>query len=270
MCDAGSGQAQVLVVGAGPAGLTAGITLARYGLGVLVVEKRSEISTLPRALVISTRSMEILRSWGLEDEVRAGAADVEPCGWLTHTLAWVEGTEIPLGFPTAAEAAMVSPNRPAAAPQDHLEPLLLAHLRSAPVADVRFGSELVTLVEQDDDGVCALLRDCGSGRTREVETLFVVGADGAHSTVRSQLGISMEGPDNLAEWHSVQFHAPLAGIVGDRRYGVNVITHPDAAGVITPAHPARRPRRAPLGPGSSHTEHARTGRHPHPGRGDRT
>jgi len=81
------GAPQVLVVGAGPAGLVAGIVLARYGVDVLVAEKRAKISTLSRALVISTRTMEILRLWGLEDEVRAGAADVEPLGWVTYNLA---------------------------------------------------------------------------------------------------------------------------------------------------------------------------------------
>jgi 2-polyprenyl-6-methoxyphenol hydroxylase-like FAD-dependent oxidoreductase len=239
MGDAGSGHAQVLVVGAGPAGLVAGITLARYGIGVLVAEKRAGISTLSRALVISTRSMEILRSWGLEDQVRAGAADVEPCGWVTRTLASGEGTQIPLGYPTAAQAAAVSPTRPAWAPQDHLEPLLLACLQSAPGAEVWFGFELVTL-EHDDDGVRAVLRDHRSGRTREVKTLFVVGADGAHSTVRAQLGIRMAGPGALAEYHSVQFRAPLAQIAADRRYGLTVITHPGAAGVLARRGPDDR------------------------------
>jgi putative polyketide hydroxylase len=239
MGDAGSGHAQVLVVGAGPAGLVAGITLARYGIGVLVAEKRARISTLSRALVISTRSMEILRSWGLEDQVRAGAADVEPCGWVTRTLASGEGTQIPLGYPTAAQAAAVSPTRPAWAPQDHLEPLLLARLQSAAGAEVRFGFELVTL-EQDDDGVRAVLRDHQSGRTREVKTLFVVGADGAHSTVRAQLGIRMAGHRALAEYHSVQFRAPLAQITAERRYGLAVITHPGAAGVLARRGPHDR------------------------------
>jgi putative polyketide hydroxylase len=54
-------QAQVLVVGAGPAGLVAGITLARYGIGVLVVDKRDGIPALSRTLVISTRGMELMR-----------------------------------------------------------------------------------------------------------------------------------------------------------------------------------------------------------------
>ena len=57
-------RAQVPVVGAGPAGLVAGITLARYGIGVLVVDKRDTVSTLSRALVISTRGMELMRRWG--------------------------------------------------------------------------------------------------------------------------------------------------------------------------------------------------------------
>jgi 2-polyprenyl-6-methoxyphenol hydroxylase-like FAD-dependent oxidoreductase len=189
----------VLVAGAGPAGLVAGITLARYGVGVLVAEKRDKVANLSRALVISTRSMEILRSWGLEEEVRAGAADVEPRGWVTRTLASGEGVEIPLGYPTVVEAAQVSPTRPTWAPQDHLEPILLAYLRGFPDVDVRFGCELVKL-EQGNDGVRAQLRDRCSGRPREVEALFVVGADGAHSTVRQQLGIRMDGPDGLGDY----------------------------------------------------------------------
>lgn len=233
------GQVQVLIVGAGPAGLVAGITLARYGIAVLVVEKRDELSSLARALVMSTRSMELLRTWGLEPEVRAGAADVEPSGWVTHTLASGEGLVVPSGHPTAAQAARVSPTRPAWAPQDHLEPILLACLRTLPSAQVRFGSELFAL-QQDDDRVRASLRERASGRTWDMETLFVLGADGAHSTVRSHLEIQMAGPNDLAEFHTVQFTAPLAQVVTDHRYGLNLITHPDAAGVLAPRGPQDR------------------------------
>lgn len=62
----------VVVVGAGPAGLVAGIVLGRFGIDVAVVEKRRHGSTLSRATVISTRCMEILRSWRLQPDVRAG------------------------------------------------------------------------------------------------------------------------------------------------------------------------------------------------------
>ena len=70
MSTVGSRQVQVLVVGLGPAGLVAAIGLARYGVRVLLLEKRDGLAMLSRAIVISTRSMEILRSWGLEEEVR--------------------------------------------------------------------------------------------------------------------------------------------------------------------------------------------------------
>lgn len=244
-----SGHAKVLIIGAGPAGLIAGITLARYGIGVLVVEKRDTTSTLPKASVISTRSMELLRAWGLEGDVRAGAADVEPLGWVTTTLASGEGIVVPSGHPTAAQAAKVSPTRPAWAPQDHLEPILLASLRRSPLAEVHFGCELVTLQQgNDEDGgglherVRAVLLDRGSGRTQEVKVHFVVGADGAHSTVRDALGIGMVGPDDLAEFHNVQFIAPLAAVVANHqhRYGLNLITHPDSAGVLLPDGPQDR------------------------------
>jgi putative polyketide hydroxylase len=113
----GAYEPQVVVVGAGPAGLVAAIYLARCGVSVLVVEKRQAISVLSRALVISTRSMEIFRSWGLEDDIRAGAADVESRAWVTPSLASGDGREMPLGYPTADQAAGVSPTRPAWAPR---------------------------------------------------------------------------------------------------------------------------------------------------------
>jgi 2-polyprenyl-6-methoxyphenol hydroxylase-like FAD-dependent oxidoreductase len=239
MSDSDVIRVQVLVAGAGPAGLVTAIILAKYNVDVLVVEKRVELSSLSRSLVVSTRSMEILRSWGIEDQVRAGSADVTPRGWVTHTLASRQGREIPLGHPTGAQAAKVSPCQPAWTPQDHLEPLLLELLHDAPGVEVKFGCELVSL-RQNNDKVRATLSGSGPGRTREVEALYLVGADGAHSTVREHLGIHLEGPGALAEHQSIQFRAPLFEVVGDRRYGINVITHPEAAGTLAPRGPNDR------------------------------
>jgi putative polyketide hydroxylase len=72
MRDNGTPAVPVVIAGAGPAGLTAAIVLASYGVGSLLVERRADLSPLPRATAISTRTMELVRSWGLEDEVRAG------------------------------------------------------------------------------------------------------------------------------------------------------------------------------------------------------
>ena len=78
-----SEEVPVLVVGAGPAGLTAAIALGRYGVECPLVERRLEPSSHPRATVVSTRSMELLRSWGLEERVLAGGVEVD---WLMWAL----------------------------------------------------------------------------------------------------------------------------------------------------------------------------------------
>jgi putative polyketide hydroxylase len=224
---------RVLVVGAGPAGLMAGITLAGYGIDVLVVERRNETSALSRAMLISTRSMELLRRWGLEEAVRARASDIEPYFWATESLACGVGIEIPMAFPAQAEAAAISPTRPAWAPQDDLEPILLDHLRTMPTAAVHFGCELTGL-HQDHGDVQATLLDRGTGTSHVLNARYVIGADGPYSTVREQLGIAMEGQDHLGDYESVQFRASLEAVAGQRKPPIYIITRPDAAGQLSP------------------------------------
>ncbi len=113
----------------GPAGLTSAIALARQGVPTLLVERRRDLSKLPRATVVSTRSMEIFRSWGLEDRMHAGGVDVEWLLWMCETVAGaVAGSAHAVGYPTRDQSAVLSPTGPACVPQDHLEPVLLAHL----------------------------------------------------------------------------------------------------------------------------------------------
>src|SRR5262245_34334107 len=117
---------RVLVVGAGPAGLVTAITLGRFGIPTLVIEKRSAPSPFPRATGVSLRSMELFRSWGLEPAIRAGEIDVGFDSWMGGPLASpAEGVVGSLGFPTKAQARAISPTTAAAVPQDHLEPVLL-------------------------------------------------------------------------------------------------------------------------------------------------
>jgi putative polyketide hydroxylase len=224
----------VVIVGAGPAGLVAAVTLARQGIGSLLVERNPGLSPLPRATAVSTRTMELLRSWGLEDEVRAGQLEIAAVGaWAAETLASSEGALLPLGHPDFEQVAAASPTTLAAVPQDHWEPVLLRHLEGLGRAEVRFGTELVAL-DQDADGVTVALREPASGATRTVRAGYLVGADGAHSLTRSLLGIAMEGPDHLREQLTVLFEAPLGEVVGDRRYGIYFIQHPEAGGVFVP------------------------------------
>ncbi|WP_333769774.1 FAD-dependent monooxygenase [Streptomyces sp. IBSBF 2435] len=225
-------RVRVLVVGAGPAGMVAGITLAGYGIDVLLVEKRTRASALSRAMLVSTRTMELMRRWGLEAAVRAEASDVEAYTYVTESLTAGAGSDLPMAIPTRPEAAVVSPTRPAWAPQDSIEPILFAHLRTLPTAEVRLGCELTGL-RQDDDGVQATLLDSRTGTAHVIEARYVIGADGPYSTVREQLGIAMEGLDHLGHYESVQFRAPLDAVVGDRKPAIYMITRPDAAGFLS-------------------------------------
>ena len=227
----GARETRVVVVGAGPAGLVTSMVLAGYGVPVLLVDKH-EPSPVARAMSVSMRSMEIFRSWGLEDAVRAGGAEVEPRAWAGRTLASQDGVEIPLGAPTAAEAAAVSPTRPAWVPQHHLERVLEGAARSYGELTMMRGVELVGL-EHGRDEVVLVLRDLTSGDVERVATEYVVGADGPRSVVREQLGLTLQGPDDLGEYHRIEFQADLSGLLGDRRFGLYVLTHPEATGVLT-------------------------------------
>ena len=178
-------ETPVLIVGAGPAGLTAAITLSRYGVPVLVVERRPEPSALPRATGVSLRTMELVRSWGLEDAVRAGGVEVEWRMWFCATLAQACGRRRPpVGLPSRSQSEVLSPTTPACVPQDHLEAALSDHLRRWPTARVERGVELVALDDRPD-GVSAVLRDTHTNSRRSIRARYVIAADGVHSTVRA-------------------------------------------------------------------------------------
>jgi putative polyketide hydroxylase len=228
-------ETPVLIAGAGPAGLATAITLARLGMEMMVVERRAELSSLPRATAVSLRSMELIRSWGVEDAVRAGAVDVEWRGWQSETLAGAaEGSMWPIGMPTREQAALLSPTAPACVPQDHLEPVLLEHLRSLGGARVHLHTEVLG-VEDLPEGVEVVVRDVAGGAVRSVRARHLVAADGAHSRIRAALGIAMRGPDGLAHVVKALLRAPLWRLLGEHRYGIYSVSHPHGAGTFLPA-----------------------------------
>jgi len=230
---------RVLVVGAGPAGLVAAIPLARMGVRCLLVDRRRAPSSLPRATVLSLHTMELLRSWGLERRVQKGGHEVEWLMSLSRTLREAgSGDRVEVGYPTVGQSALISPSRPANVPQDHLEGVLLDHLRRLPAAQVRLGVRLED-IEQDRTGYRAVLRDEETGAVRVERAAFVLGADGAHSTVRDLLGIPMPTKGSHYEALSAVLHGPLWDLVGEHRYGIYVVDG-DAAGTFLPAgHPDR-------------------------------
>ncbi|MFC5952755.1 FAD-dependent monooxygenase [Pseudonocardia lutea] len=234
-------ETDVLVVGAGPAGLATALAAVTHGARVLVVERRSTTSTIPRATGVSTRTMEILREWGLTDAVLAGSiGDVPPRVAVAETLVAPAREHRDVGYPTRREALRASAAHPLLCPQDHLEPLLVAELRRRG-GEVRFDSALVDLSVVDLPAAAGVeARLAGGDRVR---ARFVVGADGPRSRVRTALGIGLEELGTLGDYVQVLFR-PDAGSGVDAHFAREpsvlwTIEHPEAAGVLLPVGAGR-------------------------------
>ena len=199
----------VLVVGAGPVGLTTAAGLARAGIRVLVVEKHSGTSIFPKAVGVRPRTMEILRSWGLDQHVYSAGQDVRLELGISRVLADPVVAVESLGAPVAQYVATMSPSPFAFVPQDHLEPVLLEHVQDRG-GQVRFQTELVGF-EVDGDGVRATLRPQSGSAEYDVRAHYLVGADGPRSTVRRALRIEMESLGSEGRQLTAQFAADLDG-----------------------------------------------------------
>src|SRR5258708_16955900 len=205
-------EVPVLVVGAGPTGLTASILLSRWGIPSLTVERHPGTTIFPRAIAVNTRSMEIFRSLGLEECIRQAGFAALPFVARSRTLIDPEPELSPsLGTPPTN----VSPAEWTTCSQLALDPILLDEAISHPIADVRFGVELRAL-RQTAEGVRAQLVERESARAIEVKCRYVVAADGARSTVRRLLGVGMAGFGGLGHNVNIHFLAPL----------VQRLTHP--------------------------------------------
>ncbi|MDT5365534.1 MAG: hypothetical protein QOC69_7296 [Mycobacterium sp.] len=171
----------VLVVGAGPTGLTAAVELSRLGIDVRIVDRAAAPSTTSRALGVQARTVELLRPRGVADEMlrlgnRASATTLYAGG---RRLTGIELHRMPSEFNFLLMLA-----------QSETERLLTEQLGRQGVT-VERGVEFVTLT-QDDAAAQVVLRDV-DGRVETVTASYVIAADGAHSPVRKSLGLGFEG-----------------------------------------------------------------------------
>ncbi|WP_432824941.1 FAD-dependent monooxygenase [Dactylosporangium sp. CA-092794] len=196
----------VLVVGAGPTGLTLGIDLAQRGVPCRIVEATTERPVNPRCNTTSARSMEIFRRLGLADDVRrAGLPNDYPTSiQYRATLQGAELFRIP--FPSSGEvlsgagrAQWPTPEPQHRISQLYLEPILERHAHRTPGLTVERGCRLVDL-RRHPDHVEAIVES--GGQTRMLHCEYVVGCDGAHSAVRRNLGIRYHGVEALQKFVS--------------------------------------------------------------------
>jgi putative polyketide hydroxylase len=226
----------VLVTGAGPSGLTTAIAAARSGARVLIVEKHTGTSIFPKATGIRGRTMEIMRSWGLENQVRSSDMALPLTMAIAETLTQ-PAQEVSLGLPPLGVSRSVSPTDVAAVPQDYLEPILLKHFHDVG-GESRFGTELVSFA-MDDDLVRAELRTKDDGRYYQVQARYLVGADGRRSSVRGQLGIELETLGMEGRHLAILFEADLAPSVNHRLCALHAVLKPTVEGVFVPSGPGR-------------------------------
>jgi putative polyketide hydroxylase len=225
-------EVPVLVVGAGPAGLMTCLLLSRNGVRSVLVERHAEVSLLPRAMGINARTMEIFRGLDLATDVETISVDVRdwPFQVELETLRGPVMETVSRGGPTHADG----PGSPTPAhfvfcAQNRLEPMLLNKLAASGLCEVLRGVEL-TQLEQDTSGVTARLHERDSNAERQLRAAYVVGADGANSTVRAQLGIAMRGHERISRELNILFDADLWGVLGDVRAILYQVRGPSLAG----------------------------------------
>lgn len=193
-------RVDVLVVGAGPAGLTAALTLASQGVQVMAISKYLGTAHNPRAHITNQRTIEVFRDLGIEDRIRAVGF---PLSYLNHNVLATSfaGLEIAryrsygTGPDRLSEYAVASPCPPINCQQHVMEPVLLAAARERG-ADVRYYHQLVH-IEQTPDEVRARVLDRHTNAEFMVHARYAIGADGSRSTVAEQLDFRFLGEAGL-------------------------------------------------------------------------
>jgi 2-polyprenyl-6-methoxyphenol hydroxylase-like FAD-dependent oxidoreductase len=203
----------VLIVGAGGAGLSLSLLLRQQGIASTLIERRSDISWVPRARNLNFRTLEVFHGLRLEEEVRAAGTSASRI-FRKPSLASPEQEE--LFDPTQLQPPDLEEISPEPfmlyCPQSRLEPILRAAAKHQG-CDVRYGTELVSFT-QEDAGVTATLEEHATGRSSVVHADYLIAADGAHSHIRETLGIKSQGYGALPEYIIfVYFRAPWQPLI---------------------------------------------------------
>jgi 2-polyprenyl-6-methoxyphenol hydroxylase-like FAD-dependent oxidoreductase len=206
-------DAQVLIVGAGPTGLTLAIDLGRRGVRAMVIEQKDAPQFLPKMERCNARTMEIYRRMGIVEEVRAAGLPAHCPMDIFIVLSLIEPPLVHHVHPSVAEAkAQIAKSEDGSQPlepyqlisQYTLEPLLKSIAETLPSVTVRYGCELVSF-EQDENSVTAQVKG-SDGSWSTLRAAYLVGCDGGGSLVRRQLGIKLNGEANIQELRQALYY----------------------------------------------------------------
>ncbi len=203
---------QVLIVGAGPTGLTLAIDLGLRGVPCTLIEQKEAPQFLPKMERCNARTMEIYRRMGIADQVRAAGLPAHCPMDIFIVLSLVEPPLVHHVHPSVSEAkARIAKCEDAGEPlepyqlisQYTLEPLLKSIAETLASVSVRYGCELVSF-EQDAHSVAAVVET--SKGSSSITAAYMVGCDGGGSLVRRRLDIELGGEANIQQLRQALYH----------------------------------------------------------------
>ena len=190
-------EAPVLIVGAGPVGLTLAIDLAWRGIDVTVVETRARAAAPePKCNHVAARTMETFRRLGIAGKIRNAGLPADYPHDISYRTSFTGQELTRIRIPCrrdrftekdAADSNWPTPEPPHRINQIFLEPILFEHAASQPRITIlnRISVEDVVV---EDNSASVSLRDLDSGTAKRVDCRFLIGCDGARSVVRKAIG----------------------------------------------------------------------------------